>query len=135
MERSYDDNLTFQPVINKSKPNEKSETRSKIDAACKKVSSSSILKRNNRNSEMGASLKRSHSAVSSVESERGGVIQDKSLKMLGEKLDRELRLASAKVLNIPFEEVTSTATYLKEEVFKVLDGMMYLNTKIGSPVD
>lgn len=56
---------------------------------------------------MGASLKRSGSAVSSVESERGGVIQDKSLKILGEKLDRELRLSIAKVLSIPFEEVAS----------------------------
>lgn len=90
-----------------------SETRSRIDAACKRVSTSSILKKYNRNSGLGASLKRSASAVSSVESERGGVTQDKSLKMLGEKLERELRISCSKVLSIPEEDATGT-NYTKD---------------------
>lgn len=75
LERSYDGNLTFQPVINKT-AGEKSETRLRIDELCKKVSSSSALRRytTHRNSGLGASLKRSASIVSSIESERGGVV-------------------------------------------------------------
>ena len=119
MERSYDDNLTFQPTINKQR----------IDAACKKVSTS-LMKKHKRTSQ---SLKRSTSVVSSVESERGGVTQDKNVKLLGEKLDRDLQLACSKV--IQGDETPQAAQYPKENMFKVLDEMMYLNTKIGSPID
>jgi hypothetical protein len=43
-------------------------------------------------------MKRSTSVVSSVESEKGGVAKDKSIKILGEKLWKEIQEASLKVL-------------------------------------
>lgn len=109
LERSYDENLTFQPVINKHSAKKSkrhsdnnaahSETRTRIDELCKKVSSSSAMRRyNHRNSvaaagKGGRSERSGGSMVSSVESERGligGVNKEKSERMLGEKLDKEL---------------------------------------------
>jgi hypothetical protein len=102
LEKTYDENLTFQPVINKPKgpsTSEKSETRSRIDELCKKaVSSTSALRRITQHRNSGASMKRSTSVVSSVESEKGGVAKDKSIKILGEKLWKEIQEASLKVL-------------------------------------
>jgi len=108
LEREYDENLTFQPVINKNLPNyltvdgNQSVRGSKFEMTRMSVMSSNSALRKPRSQIRGEDT-RASMVSSSVDSD-SGLVKSKTLKasekLLGEKLEKEIKMAILEVMKV-----------------------------------